>query len=132
MTEARKIAFNALRPGASCSEVDFLANRYLEDKGYKKYLLHRTGHGIGQSNHEGPYISEGSEDILQTKMVISIEPGIYIPEIGGFRHSDTVLITDSGYECLTKFPTDLQSLIFTKANLMKKIKGGIIKRVLKL
>jgi Xaa-Pro aminopeptidase len=132
MTEARKIAFNALRPGANCSEVDFFANRYLEDKGYKKYLLHRTGHGIGQSNHEGPYISEGSEDILQTKMVVSIEPGIYIPEIGGFRHSDTVLITDSGYECLTKFPTDLQSLIFTKRNLMKKAKGGIIKRALKL
>jgi hypothetical protein len=65
-------------------------------------------------------------------MVISIEPGIYIPEIGGFRHSDTVLITDSGYECLTKFPTDLQSLIFTKRNLMKKVKGGIIKRALKL
>lgn len=131
MTEARKLAFGMLKPGADCSEIDSAAKGYLENKGFGKYLLHRVGHGIGLGNHEGPWLSEGSEHRLQANMVVSIEPGIYIPGVGGFRHSDTVLVTASGYECLTKVPVELEKLIFRKANLIKRARGAVIRKVLK-
>ncbi|WP_352894668.1 M24 family metallopeptidase [Mesorhizobium sp. M0983] len=67
------------------------------------------GHGIGMSGHEGPWLAEGSDDILQENMVISVEPGIYWRQ-GGYRHSDTVLITADGYRKLTDFPSDLESM----------------------
>ena len=57
-------------------------------------------------------------------MVISVEPALYLPEVGGFRHSDTVLVTDSGYELLTKFPTGIDDLLFTAPRAMKRLKGG--------
>ena len=63
-------------------------------------------------------------------MIVSIEPGIYIPEIGGFRHSDTVLITNSGYELITNFPTDIDSLTIKGLKMLKWIKGKIIKRAM--
>ncbi|HHW07573.1 MAG TPA: M24 family metallopeptidase [Clostridia bacterium] len=75
--------------------------------GFKDNLLHWTGHGIGLGNHEGPFIAEGSTDILKESMVISIEPGIYIQNLGGFRHSDTVLVTKDGFELLTDAPPAL-------------------------
>jgi Xaa-Pro dipeptidase len=130
ITQARKLAFGMLKPGVSCSEIDAAARDYLTGKGYGNYLLHRLGHGIGLGNHEGPWISDGSDHILQVNMVVSVEPGIYIPEIGGFRHSDTVLITATGYECLTKFPADLPSLLCKRANLAKRAKGAIIRKML--
>ena len=79
MENARKAAFDLVKPGVSCSEVDEAANNYLREKGLSKYLLHRTGHGIGLGNHEGPYVAEGSTEVLEENMIISIEPGIYIP-----------------------------------------------------
>jgi len=127
MLAARQIALDMLRPRVSCHDVDKATYDFLVEKGYKTYLLHRTGHGIGQDNHEGPYIARGSKQDLEMNMVVSIEPGIYIPEIGGFRHSDTVLITGSGYELLTKFPTDLDSLTIKSKKFLKRIKGKIIK-----
>jgi Xaa-Pro dipeptidase len=127
MVAARKIALDMLKPGASCHDIDKTVHDFLVEKGYREYLLHRTGHGIGQDNHEGPYIARGSKTELEEHMVVSIEPGIYIPEIGGFRHSDTVLITSSGYELLTRFPTDIDSLTIRPKKLLKRIKGIIIK-----
>jgi len=132
MREARKRAFGMIRPGVSCSDVDKAAMDYLREKGYGDYLLHRTGHGIGQGNHEGPWVAEGSEHILEENMVISVEPGIYIPEIGGVRHSDTVLVTKDGYECLTKFPMDIESLTIKKSRFFKKLKGKIIQKAVKM
>lgn len=128
MQVAREKAFAMVKPGVRASDVDKAAMDYLTKAGYGDYLLHRTGHGIGQGNHEGPWVAEGSDHILQENMVISIEPGIYIPEIGGVRHSDTVLITKDGYECLTKYPTDLKSLTILKKRFLKKIKGQIIQK----
>ena len=130
MLNARKVAFDLVKPGVSCSDIDEATNNYLREQGLSKYLLHRTGHGIGLGNHEGPYIAEGSLDILEENMVISIEPGIYVPDIGGFRHSDTLLVTKSGAEVLTQSPTDLQSLTQTDTKLMKRIKGKIICRAM--
>lgn len=128
MRNARKLAFDLVKPGVSCSEVDEAAKNYLREKGLTEYLLHRTGHGIGMGNHEGPYVAEGSEDVLEENMVISIEPGIYVPDIGGFRHSDTVLVTNSGAEYLTKYPMDIDNLIVTDYKILKRLKGKLVRR----
>lgn len=123
MREARRRAFNLARPGVPCAELDQVAKQYLIDKGYGPYLLHRTGHGFGLGSHEGPWVAEGSQDILRENMLISIEPGIYLPEIGGIRHSDTILITDSGYESLTHYPTDLKKLVILPVKPIKRLIG---------
>jgi Xaa-Pro aminopeptidase len=128
MEEARKRAFAKICPGVKAADVDKAAMDYLKEVGYGEYLLHRTGHGIGQGNHEGPWVAEGSDHILGENMVISVEPGIYIPDIGGVRHSDTVLVTKEGYECLTHYPTDPQSLTILKSRPLKKFKGKIIQK----
>jgi len=117
MMEARRRAFALVKPGVKCADIDVAANGYLKEQGYGNYLLHRTGHGIGLGNHEGPWIAEGNEEILQENMVISIEPGIYMPDIGGIRHSDTVLVTKDEAESLTKYPTDLKSLMILQEKL---------------
>jgi Xaa-Pro dipeptidase len=85
MQEARRRAFALIRPGAACAEIDQAANGFLRAEGYGAHLLHRTGHGLGLGNHEGPWVAEGSADILAENMLISVEPGIYIPNLGGFR-----------------------------------------------
>ncbi len=134
MTQARRIALNKVRPGVPCGEVDGAVNEFLEQEGYsgEEVRLHRTGHGLGLGNHEAPWLAEGSSDVLAENMVISIEPGIYLKGIGGLRHSDTVLITQDGWELLTHYPTDIESLTLTSWNLLARIKGGWIRRVLQL
>ncbi|NIP92124.1 MAG: aminopeptidase P family protein, partial [Akkermansiaceae bacterium] len=109
MLESRRLAFGMIRPGVPCAEIDGAVNEFLEREGYggDENRLHRTGHGIGLGNHEAPWIAVGSEDRLKENMVISVEPGIYLPGLGGFRHSDTVLVTGDGCELLTRLPTDL-------------------------
>jgi Xaa-Pro dipeptidase len=132
MCEARQKAFEVIKPGVKCSEVDCTVQNFLKEKGYGDYLLHRTGHGIGQGNHEGPWIAEGSDHILEENMIISIEPGIYIPDIGGFRHSDTVLVTKDGYELLTKFNRDLEDLTIIKPKRIKRLMGKFVQKALKI
>ncbi|MEA1962288.1 MAG: M24 family metallopeptidase [Bacillota bacterium] len=80
------------------------------------------------NGHERPWCSLGGTEVLEKNMLISVEPGIYIDEIGGFRHSDTVLVTENGYEVLTKYPTDIDSLIVKENRIMKKFVGKIIKK----
>ncbi|MGI6449097.1 MAG: M24 family metallopeptidase [Desulfitobacteriia bacterium] len=132
MMNARDKALSKLRAGVRAAEIDAEAREYLIGKGLKERLLHRTGHGIGLGNHEPPYIAEGSQDILQENMVISIEPGIYVEGLGGFRHSDTVLITKDGYELLTAFPRNIEDVTIKKSNWGSRIKGSFIRKALKL
>jgi Xaa-Pro aminopeptidase len=113
MTEVREKALSEVKEGVLCSEVDAEAKKLLVKKGHEKNILHRTGHGIGIGTHEEPWVAEGWGYPLKENMIISIEPGIYFEGYGGFRHSDTVLVTRSGYEILTKTPTDLNSLTIT-------------------
>jgi Xaa-Pro dipeptidase len=94
--------------------------------------LHRTGHGIGLGNHEGPWVAEGSDDRLAENMVISIEPGIYLRDLGGFRHSDTCKVTKDGYEALTQLPMDLDSLLMRNWKPFTRIKGRFVRRALRL
>lgn len=111
MVEAQRKAIESVRPGVKCSEIDNAARKVIEEAGYGKYFIHRTGHGLGLSAHEGPYLRFDSNLELLPDMVISIEPGFYIPKVGGFRHSDTVVVTERGRKIITKVPRDIDSLV---------------------
>jgi len=113
MFEARALAYSMLKPGTIMSEVDKKVRKLITEKGYGDYIIHRTGHGLGITGHEAPFLAEGYDKPLEKNMVISVEPGIYIPGIGGFRHSDTVLITEEGYQKLTKAPETLEEVTIT-------------------
>jgi len=110
MMEGRALAFEQAKPGANFSEIDVAVRKILKDRGYADKMLHRTGHGLGITGHEGPYLAAGYDRKIEPGMIISIEPGIYIRELGGFRHSDTILITDDGNVSLTKAPETLEDL----------------------
>jgi Xaa-Pro dipeptidase len=128
MREARRRAFSLVKPGVPCAEIDEAANGFLRGEGLGPYLLHRTGHGFGLGNHEGPWLAAGSDDVLAANMLVSIEPGIYLPGLGGFRHSDTVLVTEDGFERLTRSPVTLEDLVITAARPLTRLKGAIVRR----
>ncbi len=106
--EARQKAYELVKPGIRAEEVDRQVLRIIQDAGYGGNILHRTGHGFGITGHEPPWVALGSDHVLETNMVISIEPGIYVEGVGGFRHSDTVLVTEDGCISLTRFPDSLK------------------------
>lgn len=110
MKAAQEVAFEALRPGAKCSEVDKAVRRYYEAHDLMPYWKHHSGHGIGLRYHEGPFLDSGNHTILQPGMVLTVEPGLYVAGLGGFRHSDTVVITEDGLDLITYYPRDLESL----------------------
>lgn len=110
MLKARALAYSMLKPGTIMSEVDKKVRNFIIEKGYGDYIIHRTGHGLGITGHEAPFLAEGYDRPLEENMVISVEPGVYIPGLGGFRHSDTVLITETGYQKLTAAPETLEDL----------------------
>lgn len=134
MMAARDLGISLVRPGVSCSELDKSVTDFLRAEGYsgEAVRLHRVGHGFGLGNHEPPWISEGSEDVLQENMVIAIEPGIYDRHEGGVRHSDTILVTRNGPEMLTRFPHKLDDLIVKGSRLGARIQGALVKRALKI
>jgi Xaa-Pro dipeptidase len=111
MMEARQKAYDLVRPGVRAEDVDRQVLQVIKDAGYENDILHRTGHGFGITGHEPPWVALGSDHVLEKNMVISIEPAVYIPGLGGFRHSDTVLITDEGCVPLTQSPDSLESLV---------------------
>ena len=110
MTAAQQVAFAAFRPGVTCADVDRAVLGYFEDNGILGYWKQHTGHAIGLRNHEAPFLDVGDPTPVEPGMVFTIEPGVYSSEIGGFRHSDTVLVTADGIEILTDYPSDLESL----------------------
>lgn len=114
MMEARELAYSLVRPGAAAEEIDAAVLDRIRQKGYGRGILHRTGHRFGITGHEPPWIAVGSEDILEKNMVVSVEAGIYLPGIGGFRHSDTVLVTEDGCRPLTTAPDRLAALLLPK------------------
>lgn len=110
---AQQVAIDVIKPGIRASEVDSKAREVFEKDGFSKYAIHRTGHGIGVSAHEKPFLRyDNHELILKEGMAFSIEPGIYIPDVGGFRHSDTIIVTSDGCEVITEYPRDLRNLTF--------------------
>ena len=107
---AQDVAFEALRPGVTCADVDGAVTRYFEEHGLMPLWRQHTGHAIGLRNHEAPFLDLGDPTPIEPGMVFTIEPGVYDPEVGGFRNSDTVAVTDDGIEILTDYPRDLESL----------------------
>ncbi|PKM92626.1 MAG: hypothetical protein CVU80_02385 [Elusimicrobia bacterium HGW-Elusimicrobia-4] len=99
--EAQKKAISVIKDGATCKEVDFAARNFINKNGFGKYFVHGTGHGVGIDIHEEPSVSAKSKMVLKAGMVVTVEPGIYIPDRFGVRIEDTVLVTKSGCEVLT-------------------------------
>src|SRR6185295_14356312 len=90
----QQVAFDAVRPDATCADVDGAVMRYFERNDLVRYWRQHTGHAIGLRNHEAPFLDIGDHTPLEPGMVFTIEPGLYDPAIGGFRHSDTVVVTE--------------------------------------
>jgi Xaa-Pro aminopeptidase len=111
MMNLQEIAFEAMVPGAPCSVVDVAVRAYYEREGLWETWRHHVGHSLGQRIHESPFLDIGDERLMEPGMVFSVEPGIYVPGLGGFRHSDTVLITDNGLEIMTYYPRELEDLV---------------------
>ncbi len=104
---AQQMGINAVKPGIRANEIDKICRDYITEKGYGEYFKHSTGHGLGANVHEFPRISLYCDAKLEPGMVITVEPGIYIPELGGVRIEDDILVTDNGYKMLTNSPREL-------------------------
>lgn len=113
MLGAQDTAFEAIRPGRPCSDVDRAVRAFFERHDLMPYWRHHVGHALGIGIHEAPFFDIGDDSEMKPGMVFSVEPGIYVPEFAGFRHSDTVLVSESGMEMLTYYPRDLESLTIT-------------------
>lgn len=110
MLEARQIVIEGMRPGRTLAELDEAAAAHFRKAGYGDNIIHRAGHGMGVTAHEGPYIAQGDRTVIQPGMVFSVEPGIYLRGIGGFRFSDTVVVNGGGIQSLTWGPETLDAL----------------------
>ena len=110
MLEAQNVAFATIRAGIPCSDVDEAVYAYAEKVGANHMRRHHSGHGRGLQGHEMPFFDRGDRTVLQPGMVMSVEPGFYVPGFAGFRHSDTILVTEAGCEVLTTYPRDLDDL----------------------
>jgi Xaa-Pro aminopeptidase len=105
--EAQQAALETVKAGVSVGEVDRSARNVLIHKGLGKHFTHSTGHGVGLEIHEAPRLAAGQKDVLQAGMVITIEPGAYIPGVGGVRIEDMVVVTDNGCQILTPTAKEL-------------------------
>jgi Xaa-Pro aminopeptidase len=104
---AQERAIAAIRPGVEAKTVDAAARSALADAGYEKAFTHGLGHGLGLQVHEAPDLRASSTDVLQPGMVVTVEPGVYLPNWGGVRIEDDVLVTPDGCERLTTLPRDI-------------------------
>ena len=104
--EAEEAAVQAIRPGAKCSDLDKLARDVLSAHGLGEYFAHSLGHGVGLAVHEGPGLRAASSEVLEAGMVVTAEPGVYLPGVGGVRIEDLVLVTPGGHEVLSRSPKE--------------------------
>ncbi|MBI5903320.1 MAG: aminopeptidase P family protein [Deltaproteobacteria bacterium] len=107
---AQELAIEKVRPGVAAKEVDSAARARIEKKGYGGFFGHGTGHGVGLDVHEAPTIGPASRETLEEGMVITVEPGIYVPGLGGARIEDMALVVRGGCEILTRTPKDFLCL----------------------
>ncbi len=112
MMKARALAYKMAQPGMVLEEIDKMVRQVFIDAGYGDNIIHRTGHGLGITGHEDPFLALGDLRKLAPGMLVSIEPGIYFKGEGGYRHSDTVLITENGNISLTHAPQNMEELLF--------------------
>ncbi|MBJ9991659.1 M24 family metallopeptidase [Paenibacillus sp. S28] len=105
--EANLQGIQAIKPGVTLASIDQAARQVTEDAGYGQYFMHRLGHGLGMDVHEYPSVHGGNTDLAQPGMVFTVEPGIYVPGLGGVRIEDDIVVTDNGVEVLTSYPKEL-------------------------
>lgn len=110
VNDARELGIEKAMAGTSIKQLDSIVRGYIEDKGFGEYFRHGTGHGVGIAVHEAPAINSSASGILEENMVVTIEPGIYLPNIGGVRLEDMILITDSTPRILTRIRKDMMKL----------------------
>jgi Xaa-Pro aminopeptidase len=110
MLAAQEVGFAAIRPGVTCAEVDRAVLSYFEESAILPTWSQHTGHAIGLRNHEAPFLDIGDRTPIEAGMVFTVEPGVYVAGVGGFRHSDTVVVNPDGIEVLTDYPRDIESL----------------------
>ena len=108
VVQAQQAGFEAVRPGVACQDVDRASRKVIADAGYGERFIHRTGHGIGLTSHEPPYVVEGEERLLEPGMCFSIEPGIYLRDRFGVRIEDIVTVTVDGARRYNNTPRELQ------------------------
>src|SRR5205814_3246156 len=104
---AQECGIAAIRPGVSAREVDAEARSVIEEAGFGRFFRHGLGHGLGMDIHEAPALRKDSDVTLEPGMVVTVEPGVYLPGWGGIRIEDDVLVTDVGCEVLTHDPKSL-------------------------
>lgn len=105
--EAQLRGMNGIKPGMTGKEADALTRDYITEQGFGEYFGHSTGHGLGMEVHESPALSFRSETILKPGMVVTVEPGIYIADLGGVRIEDDTVVTETGNETLSHSPKNL-------------------------
>jgi Xaa-Pro aminopeptidase len=110
MVALQDLAVDTIRPGVACAEVDEKVRAYYETHSLWENWRHHVGHAIGMRYHEGPFLDRGDRTEIRPGMVFTVEPGLYAPQLGGFRHSDTIAVTNDGVEWLTYYPRDLEAL----------------------
>jgi Xaa-Pro aminopeptidase len=108
--EAQERAIAKVRPGAALQEIDAAARDHIRECGYDEYFGHGTGHGIGLAVHEDPAVNKENKDLIEEGMIVTVEPGIYLPEMGGVRIEDMVRATADGQEVLTYLPKELREI----------------------
>lgn len=108
--EAQEVAFEAIRPGARCADVELRVNEFLEAHDLHHMTRTHIGHGLGIDVHEAPFLDVGDNTVIRPGMVLSVEPCLFLPGVAGFRHSDTILVTEAGIDLITYYPRDLDSL----------------------
>lgn len=109
--KAQLAGIAAIRPGAKCQDVDNAARKVIEKAGFGKEFGHGLGHGVGLEVHEGPRLGKNQEDELKPGMIVTVEPGIYLPGWGGIRIEDDILVTRGGHEVLTSVPKQLEECV---------------------
>ncbi|ABA89368.1 prolidase family protein [Syntrophotalea carbinolica DSM 2380] len=109
--QAQQSALNAIKPDVALKDIDQVARSYIDQCGYGEYFGHGLGHGVGLEVHEFPVVSPRSEDVAREGMVFTVEPGIYVPGLGGVRLEETVLVTADGYQRLTAICKDFPSIV---------------------
>jgi Xaa-Pro aminopeptidase len=111
MLQAQTLALDTIKPGITCAAVDRAVHAFYDEHDLNQYWRHHSGHAKSTLIHEAPFLDTGDERMIEVGMVFTVEPGIYVPGFAGFRHSDTVAVTESGIEFITYYPRDLASLI---------------------
>ena len=109
---AEEAALEAVAPGVPCARLHQIATARLARRGFARYFTHGLGHGVGLEVHEGPRLNATSTDVLRPGMVITIEPGVYLPRLGGVRIEDLVVVTRSGARVLSKSRKSFRVLPF--------------------